>query len=686
MNAVISGRSARRRSGVSVLQATRAMKRCPECRRDYYDDTLLYCLDDGNALLEGPSTGRGEQQTAILPDPSVTGESRTQLQTGSPDTARESEPASKAQTRQTLVRWVVLVGGGTLILIASVASYLFLYKGSSTLPVSTRENMKFSKVTVPGDVGQAFISPDGHFIARIVREKNGSSIKLRQLSSTVERELVPPGTDVFIGGLVFSRDGNHIYYTARDRREIVGQLYRVSILGGEARKLLDRIDSDVTLSPDGTKLAFRLHKELPSPVDELIIANEDGTGEQILGSWSSEQRLLQPVWSPDGRVFACLFQKKDEKGEYYTIDAIDTENGSITPIADRPWFYVSAVRWLPSGEGILVAGKPRDAAPEEQGQLWLLAFPTGKPHKVTKDANNYLGFSLSADGRTGLIQHVNLSSNMWVVPGADTQRARQVTNSNSEIGELAWTPSGQLVYGSRSNTRFLDLWIMNADGSGNRQLTFTPEQHEVTPAVSPDGTQIVYVVGQNNFFSIWRIGINGGSPVEVVRDVSRYATPTFSADSKWIFYNVQQQLGGPRSFWKIPVAGGDAMKIRDEPCHVSFDSTRFVCAHVEPPSGAVKVRVVSAETGETLNDFGWPPEAGSIFPSPDARSLDFIAERDGFSNVWRMSAEGTKQQKITDWQTPATAYAFAWSRDGKDLAVVRDSQTSEIILINNFRP
>ena len=30
------------------------MKRCPECRRDYYDDTLLYCLDDGNALLEGP--------------------------------------------------------------------------------------------------------------------------------------------------------------------------------------------------------------------------------------------------------------------------------------------------------------------------------------------------------------------------------------------------------------------------------------------------------------------------------------------------------------------------------------------------------------------------------------------------------------------------------------------------------
>ncbi|MEQ1643390.1 MAG: tetratricopeptide repeat protein [Pyrinomonadaceae bacterium] len=44
------------------------MKRCPECRRDYYDDTLLYCLDDGNALLEGPASA-DEPATAILSVP-----------------------------------------------------------------------------------------------------------------------------------------------------------------------------------------------------------------------------------------------------------------------------------------------------------------------------------------------------------------------------------------------------------------------------------------------------------------------------------------------------------------------------------------------------------------------------------------------------------------------------------------
>jgi TolB-like protein len=44
------------------------MKRCPECRRDYYDDTLLYCLDDGNALLEGPATDKSEPPAPLLPE------------------------------------------------------------------------------------------------------------------------------------------------------------------------------------------------------------------------------------------------------------------------------------------------------------------------------------------------------------------------------------------------------------------------------------------------------------------------------------------------------------------------------------------------------------------------------------------------------------------------------------------
>ncbi len=55
------------------------MKRCPECRRDYYDERLLYCLDDGSALLEGPASGN-EPATAILHETAAPGEAATRVQ------------------------------------------------------------------------------------------------------------------------------------------------------------------------------------------------------------------------------------------------------------------------------------------------------------------------------------------------------------------------------------------------------------------------------------------------------------------------------------------------------------------------------------------------------------------------------------------------------------------------------
>ncbi|MGH9948233.1 MAG: hypothetical protein ACRD6X_13695 [Pyrinomonadaceae bacterium] len=79
------------------------MKRCPECRRDYYDDTLLYCLDDGNALLEGPASGRRETRdgslehepaTAIMSEPGAVATGFSLLD--EPPTAILSKPPAGA--------------------------------------------------------------------------------------------------------------------------------------------------------------------------------------------------------------------------------------------------------------------------------------------------------------------------------------------------------------------------------------------------------------------------------------------------------------------------------------------------------------------------------------------------------------------------------------------------------------
>jgi len=60
------------------------MKRCPECRRDYYDETLLYCLEDGVQLVQGSvpvsQTVADEPATAIFHTTDVGGEAPTRAQ------------------------------------------------------------------------------------------------------------------------------------------------------------------------------------------------------------------------------------------------------------------------------------------------------------------------------------------------------------------------------------------------------------------------------------------------------------------------------------------------------------------------------------------------------------------------------------------------------------------------------
>ncbi len=87
------------------------MKRCPECRRDYYDDTLLYCLDDGNALLEGPRSEPGavatgfsadEPQTAILHSTAAPGEAPTRAQINTTDATAILHTGAEAEPRESL--------------------------------------------------------------------------------------------------------------------------------------------------------------------------------------------------------------------------------------------------------------------------------------------------------------------------------------------------------------------------------------------------------------------------------------------------------------------------------------------------------------------------------------------------------------------------------------------------------
>jgi TolB-like protein/Tfp pilus assembly protein PilF len=96
------------------------MKRCPECRRDYYDDSLLYCLDDGSALLEGPASGgkiSDEPATAILHETTPPGEAATRAQ--SHLTKPSSKDGAVAPAASNL-KWPIAAG---IVLVLALGGY-----------------------------------------------------------------------------------------------------------------------------------------------------------------------------------------------------------------------------------------------------------------------------------------------------------------------------------------------------------------------------------------------------------------------------------------------------------------------------------------------------------------------------------------------------------------------------------
>ena len=100
------------------------MKRCPECRRDYYDDSLLYCLDDGSSLLEGPASA-DEPATAVFPSVHTTEEERTRTFESEPGTQHSGASSS---FKNLAPKRNFLIAGAIGIMIATalgIGSYLY---------------------------------------------------------------------------------------------------------------------------------------------------------------------------------------------------------------------------------------------------------------------------------------------------------------------------------------------------------------------------------------------------------------------------------------------------------------------------------------------------------------------------------------------------------------------------------
>ena len=278
------------------------MKRCPECRRDYFDDSLVYCLDDGARLLEG--SGAGEEKTAIL-----TGD-RAELATKIlPDDNVASRERSESSTRRTIILGLI---GLIVVTALGVGSYLYWGRPASGEQFHSIAVLPF--VNESGDPEAEYLS-DGmaetlmNGLSQIPNlQVKARSAVFRYKGSTADTRTIGKelNVQVVLTGRVVPREGDLVLYLELDDVETGSRIW-----GSRYNRKQTEIAA--------------LQSEIARDVSENLRLKLSGTDELRLMTSATENAEAYRLYLK-GRFYWNKRTKEGmEKGIEYFLKAIETD-------------------------------------------------------------------------------------------------------------------------------------------------------------------------------------------------------------------------------------------------------------------------------------------------------------------------------------------------------------------------
>lgn len=243
-----------------------------------------------------------------------------------------------------------------------------------------------------------------------------------------------------------------------------------------------------------------------------------------------------------------------------------------------------------------------------------------------------------------------------------------------------WSPDGTRVAFSSNRAHYegaspdtgtpdLDLWIVNADGSGLARITRDPA-NEQDPAWAPDGQSLIYTADRDSRGDLFRLVLATGVVTRLTQHfVGRALMPSPSPDGARVAFAAQSLRVG--AFWSYqvhvwsPGGAAPALETAVGGCWPTWSHDGQRLAHVRLPDGepsAIEVRAgARLEQSRVLKADGlW-----SYYPdfSPDGARLVFsvspahhegenwdLAVRDLKSGAWTRLTQGAGNDRLPDWK------------------------------------
>lgn len=247
------------------------------------------------------------------------------------------------------------------------------------------------------------------------------------------------------------------------------------------------------------------------------------------------------------------------------------------------------------------------------------------------------------------------------------------------------SPSGKIVFACYIN-QIDQICIMNADGSGRRQLTNLPST-AFYPSLSLDGGTVYFSSNQSGTFEIYSIDINGNGLQRLTSGIGSLYAPQLSPNGEKIIFT-----SNGNGVWVMNADGSDphAITFKDD-IDPTWSPDGSMIAFASNRSGKRQLYVANSngkkvEQVTDLNNMG-----GRSSWSPDGTKLAFYRGTEGDHDIYVINIDGSGLDRLTNggdnlgpsWSPDGNWIAFTSFRDGNnEIYIVHPDGRGETRLTN----
>ena len=558
---------------------------------------------------------------------------------------------------------------------AAYGIYSFLHRPAA-IPF---QNFSVSQITNSGDVILTAISPDGRYILSVKAADGKQSMWLRNVPTNSDTQILPPSPALY-RSLAFSPDGNYIYFReAVDKTNTSFNVLRAPVLGGTPQQVVADVDSDLTFSPDGKRMAYARGNDPVVGEWRVLNASLDGSDEKVLLIQKGQSVAQWMSWSPDGKQIALSLPPAPNS----EIALLDVATGKTSVLASFS-NVLFQVHWLPDGRGLVVLYGASPGHP----QIGYVSYPGGELRPISRDTNSYGTLTMSSDGKALATVEQNVSRHLFFLPGAGSAEKdlAPALSNISGIMNVAWADNDDLLLSTGRN-----LLKVSRDGASQSILATAPPDKEWIVKAEPCGRNYIIVqwIGHAvaNATNLWRLDAHGSNLMQLTHG-ARDADPSCSPDGSSVYYGDVSE----GTIKRTSINGGEPEAVPGTVVPKSFLAAelagispdgKYLPFFSESAPGEFALQIAALNAGPNPSRRTLKPDprvSGLVQFAPDGKSVAYAITENGVQNLWLQPLDGSPGRQITHFTTGRIG-DFRWSPDGKILAVFRADSRSDIVLL-----